>query len=482
MEYSYKRRVIRGTLLLMLFCLLFTSCLFIKGTPFYDETMERESATWEFTIDKIFPAHNAVHISTDNDIIINFNNSLDGLTLGQVSFIFPSIIYEDGTNCQINFATKNYPDDTIIINPYDDWMSSYSYNGLTLEGFKDFKGNFIDSFTDSSYYFSTALGTPPEIIFIGPAPATVGFPASSNLTIIFNETIDVESVGLIRLTSNARVYELVNGVGANFYFASTNVLNDTLIIDPYSDIPGNIYSEIYVEGFRDIKGSTMVAYLDSSYNVEFAGLAANYNFSGNRDDSGGNYYHPTAVNGTLLSSDRYNSSNSALSLDGSTDFVDYPAIDFTRSFTVSLWIMPQSGDVMPILTKYATAQSDHDWLAEVNIMHYEGNKIRFLIGSSDTNFYTELISTVKTTPNKWYHIVAVCSQNGPEHTISLYVNGSFNGSRTESFPRKTTSATEPLQVGRYYLNGETFFLGRVDDIRIYNYALSSTEINSLYTP
>lgn len=470
------------TLSLLLVLLIFTSCIFMKGTPFYDETMEIENATWELRVEQLFPANTSSQISTDNDIVIHFNNSLDGLTFGRVSLGSPFITYEDNTNCAITFVSKNYPNDTIIVDPYDDWLNSYSYSNLTIEGFKDFKGNLIEPLVYNSYYFSTAQGTPPEIVWIGPAPATIGFPSSSNLTILFNETIDIESVGRIKLTSNARVYELESGVSANFYFASTNTVNDTLIIDPYSNIPGNIYSEIYVEGFRDVKGSTMLAYSDSSYNVEFAGLAANYNFSGNRDDSGGNYYHPTYVKGTILTGDRHNSSASALGLDGSTDFVDYPAIDFTGSFTVSLWLMPQSGDVMPILTKYSTALSDHDWLAEMNIMHYDGNKIRFVIGSSDSYFYTDLVSTAKTTPNKWYHIVAVCSQNGPEHTISLYVDGSLNGTRTEAYPRKTAPSTEPLQVGRYYLNGESFFLGRIDDIRIYNYALSPAEIGSLYTP
>lgn len=482
MEKSFRKGEIDRILLPLFILLLLSSCLFIKGTPFYEETMEVELATWKLKIDQIFPAPNSAVVSTDNDLVIHLNNSLDTQFLGQVSFGSPAVTYVDNSNCEIRFITVNYPNDTIVIDPYDDWLASYSYYGLTVEGFKDFKGNRMEPLFDSSYYFFTAVGTPPELLSINPIPATLGFPASNNLVLIFNETIDTGSAGRLKLTSNARTLELRAGVNCSFYFAGTNSVNDTVIIDPYFDFPGNLYYELSIEGFSDIKGSTMLAYLDNSYGVEFAGLVASYPFSNSRDDSGGNYYHPTYVDGTTLASDRFANNSSAAAFDGSTDFIDYPSMDFTGSFTISFWIMPQLGGMMPILSKGTTLFDGEEWQTEFALLHTGNNQIRFLIGSADSGFYTDVSSTSRTTPNKWYHIAAVCRQNGGDHTLSLYVDGSLSGVRTESYPRKLSPSGAPLEVGRYYMGWPQFFMGRIDDIRIYNYALSSNQISSLYAP
>lgn len=462
--------------------LLITSCLFIQGVPFHEETMAIESTTWKVQIEKIFPSASANTISTDNDFIIHFTNSLSPEAMGKVTIGNPAITYEDNTNCTITFASLHYPNDTIIIDPYSELQASYSYIGLSIEGFLDYKGNLIDPIIDNSYYFTTAAGTPPEIIAINPAANSLGFPGSSNLTIVFNESLNTAYPGCLTLTSNARMIDLSADVTCNIYYATTNAANDTVVIDPYFDIPGNLYYDISVNGFRDIKGSSMLAYNDNAYMTEFAGLVADWRFNGTTADSGGNWYHPLNVYGTNPAPDRFGAGSSALVFDGSTDYIDYPAIDLTRSFTVSLWIYPMSGDVMPILTKNSIPLGEHDWRAELGIMHASGNKIRFFIGSGESGLYTDIISAAKTSPNRWYHIVAICEQSGADHTLRLYVNGVEDLSRTESYSRKSAPSSEPVQVGRYYLNGAQFFFGRIDDIKIYNYALSPAQISELYTP
>ncbi|MDP3948490.1 MAG: LamG domain-containing protein, partial [bacterium] len=76
--------------------------------------------------------------------------------------------------------------------------------------------------------------------------------------------------------------------------------------------------------------------------------------------------------------------------------------------------------------------------------------------------------------NVWYHIVGV--KNGA--TLTLYVNGSQTETVTVANPKKTGSA--PLYFGRR-ANGSYAAFMQLDDVRIYNRALSAAEIYALYS-
>lgn len=467
--------------LLLLLPLLFTSCLFVKGTPFYEEAMMIENMTWDIGIAAIIPPNSTGTISTDNDIVIHFSNSLDTSIMGRVTLDNPFTIYEDNTNCTITFATKVYPNDTIIINPYTDLLASYSYSGISVEGFLDFKGNLMVPISDSVYYFSTAGSNNPIVLSLSPLAGTLGFPASSNLTIVFNESIDTAITGRLDITSSAGVIKLKDGSNSTFYFATTNLPNDTVIIDPYIDLPGNIYYEACVKNFYDPQGNIMLDYHDSIYNLQVAGLVGDWRLDGNGDDSGGNAYDATQVNGTTPTSNRHATASAALLFNGTSDYIDLPAIDTGRSFSISLWMAPLSNNNEgALLSKNSVANSSHDWNAEFVLRRLANKQISFVVGSDSTNYFNEAVTSYLTTANWWYHVVAICQDNGTSYTVSIYINDILMASRTESYPRKSSSSSEPVQIGRYFMTNEYLFEGVIDDVRLYNYALSPAEITALF--
>lgn len=475
---TYKRA--NWFLLLFLPLLMFTSCLFVKGTPYYEETVAIENTTWQLSIKNILPKLQGGVVSTDNNLVIYFNNSLDISVAGTISFVDPLITYADNTNCSITFATTHYPNDTIIVDPDSDWMGSYSYSGLTIEGFKDFKGNMMEPISYSQYSFNTAGGNQPEVLSVSPIAGTLGFPASGNLIIVFNEAMDLTNPGRLEITSNARVYELKDGVSCSFYYATTNLANDTIVVDPYNDLPGNTYYDIYVENFRDTQGGTMLAYSDSAYNMEVAGLVSYWGLGDLSGDSGGNFYHPLAINGTYLEVDRSYSNYKAAGFNGTSDYIDFPAIDTTRSFSISVWMYPKNNLEGGIVSKNSVANSDHDWNAEFVIKRLANKQVTFIVGSSETFNFNSVTASYATTPNWYYHIVAICEDNGSSHTLSLYLNNTLMATRTESYARKTSYSSEPVQIGRYFMAGEHFFNGGIDDVRIFNYAITPAQITALY--
>ncbi|BBO17991.1 conserved hypothetical protein [Candidatus Brocadia pituitae] len=78
----------------------------------------------------------------------------------------------------------------------------------------------------------------------------------------------------------------------------------------------------------------------------------------------------------------------------------------------------------------------------------------------------------------WHHIVGQKSSTA----LQIYVDGVSRASTPTTGTIAYTLGTG-LSVGRHG-NGETIydFVGAIDDVRIYNRALSAQEVSNLYTP
>lgn len=83
---------------------------------------------------------------------------------------------------------------------------------------------------------------------------------------------------------------------------------------------------------------------------------------------------------------------------------------------------------------------------------------------------------VKTTftpqTGVWYH--AMCVYSGT--TMTLYVNGEYQSQGTATLK----ASPDPLQIGVFYTIPNIYFDGLIDEVRVYNRALSNNEIQQLY--
>jgi hypothetical protein len=93
-----------------------------------------------------------------------------------------------------------------------------------------------------------------------------------------------------------------------------------------------------------------------------------------------------------------------------------------------------------------------------------------------TNYY--VLTGPSITPNAWTHLAY--SFDGT--TLRMYVNGSLAASRAAAH---SPNASMAFGIGAaQYPNGgahwQDFFLGQIDDVAVYNRALSATEIQLHY--
>jgi hypothetical protein len=82
-----------------------------------------------------------------------------------------------------------------------------------------------------------------------------------------------------------------------------------------------------------------------------------------------------------------------------------------------------------------------------------------------------LFGTGALTTNAWTHLAGTYDGT----TLRLYVNGVQVSSRAQT--GAIAVSTNPLQIGGDTLYGQ-YFQGRIDEIRVYNRALSAAQIQS----
>jgi hypothetical protein len=204
------------------------------------------------------------------------------------------------------------------------------------------------------------------------------------------------------------------------------------------------------------------------------GLVAWYPFTGNANDESGNGNNGT-VNGATLTTDRFGNANKAYSFDGVNDFVkvlDNDLLDLTQNLTLSAWISPNSViNEQAIIGKgKISSQTGYSLLHNVLIPKKTGISIQNQpIPASEAHINSSTLNL-----NTWYQLVG--TYNGSK--LKLYVNGILVDTVSTSIQLMPNSLTD-LYIG-CELSGFRFFNGKIDDIGIWNRALTQQEITALF--
>ena len=202
-----------------------------------------------------------------------------------------------------------------------------------------------------------------------------------------------------------------------------------------------------------------------------AGLVAVYSFnegSGTAvNDASGNSNNGAVSGASWSTLGRF---GNALSFDGVNDWVTVnssSSLNLTSAMTLEAWVYPavapagfrtvigkeQSGG--SVYNLYASSDSSNRPATAV----YVGGSKRTLAGGN------QLVA------NSWIHLAA--TYDGA--TQRLYVNGNQVASRPQSGAIQTS--TSPVRFGGSGVSGE-FFRGFIDEVRIYNRALTQAEIQT----
>ena len=266
--------------------------------------------------------------------------------------------------------------------------------------------------------------------------------------------------------------------------------NATIAITNVRPVNVGAYSVVISDAFgNSITSSNAILTLNGVNTGIWEGLVAFYPFNGNANDATGNG-NDGVLNGGGFGTDRLGFTNSSLVLDSSlgqyVSVSNNMALNITNDITISAWVY------LPVLTSYRTAYTivSKRKNADFNNFPYDfGVSLQFGI---QTDFdvawfvtaqngayqYLEASDQYLVPTNQWVQLVSVVSNN----MLTLYMNNTVIGTNSIN-PNSRFANTANLLIGsgaRTDIPAE-FFNGQMDDLRIYNRALSSNDVAALYS-
>jgi hypothetical protein len=218
--------------------------------------------------------------------------------------------------------------------------------------------------------------------------------------------------------------------------------------------------------------------------VPINGLIGYYPFNGNTNDISLNANNGVP-NNVIYDTDRFGNANSCFNVNGNINrWIDVTisnlALVNQQSKTFSFWIkLPLSYTGISyynhIITNKSTLTS-----STLPYMQVYGNYSTYISGGFTNKFGfagQTPVSNQLFNDNIWHNIIVVCDNN---YNMNLYVDGLFIG--TQQFSNTSDFTTlNGFRIGNNVGNlSQCAFAGQIDDIGIWNRALTQDEITSLY--
>ncbi len=216
--------------------------------------------------------------------------------------------------------------------------------------------------------------------------------------------------------------------------------------------------------------------------VPTTGLVGYWPFNGNANDESGNGNNGT-VNGAVLTADRNGNTNSAYSFDGISNYIEVPSspslcVSIAYSFSAWAYISSYNSGGFPYQPAIVSKINGGDWYGgyEVRASSDATGVPKFLGTSGNIGGNNVATAVPNNNINQWYNIIATYDGS----IIKCFINGICMDSTNASGSLQTS--TIPLRFGRRG-GGPSFdcwLTGFIDDIGIWNRALTQAEITALY--
>lgn len=400
----------------------------------------------EYSISKVYISNNIItenHVTTNND---GFNAIQ---LLYSSGYVWNNIIYDtniggnSGNSAIMGYYNKHYVYNNIVYN-------SYGYGIRSNAGSVFAKNNVVQQASFSGGTFDAASSNNVSQNTTAPG-------ANSKI----NTTV-----------------EFVDVANKDFHLKSTDTAarsaGTSLQADPYwafeRDIDGQARDGSWDIGADEVVPVQVETVFSGSSPDLANGLVGHWTFDGpavNSDqalDMSASGNNGTIAGATVASGKL----GQGMNFDGINDYVSVPdsdSLDLTTSFTLAAWIMPNvTGSDDGILIKSSDTNGS---LGPYKFGIFAGNLYFGMNGGYSA------VSTPFTAVNSWSHVVAKYDGS----FAKLYINGT----EVASSPYSTNPSPSigELRIGDWSAS-DRIWSGKLDDVRIYNRALSAQEIGLLH--
>lgn len=149
-----------------------------------------------------------------------------------------------------------------------------------------------------------------------------------------------------------------------------------------------------------------------------------------------------------------------------------------NAFSVSLWIRPELLSRTTRVLWYGNSVSSSSILWRVSTLTGGGVQFHVQQPLDNKNKGSQFVSTETglVKANEWNHIVCVRDSD----TLTIYVNGEKCASQSFGYTVDLSGSTLPLAAGADKDKKGDRYVGAMDSVRIYNYALTDNEVREIY--
>lgn len=315
-------------------------------------------------------------------------------------------------------------------------------------------------------------------------------------------------------TGDRKIYYYINGVKRTSY-AQQDASTGTIVSDAnYNGFIGNedaspeysfrgnidelrIYNKVLsneeISYLYNLSAPQKRGTINTSQNSQLTqGLAAYWSFNGGtmdwsqasaevRDSLGGSN-HGNVI-GTTSKAAQPGISGQALQFDGLNDYIDFgdlsSLLGSNTEGTVSLWVKKESG-VNGTPLYYGQSDTNNNLFRLV----FTADTTLQVLLKSTSDFYRGTVDLSDVNNGKWHHLLFVVNSSGN----TLYYDGApvtitytaGNSASTEWFDDITTEDKLSVGFDPLLAGAGNYFKGSIDEVRVYNRALTTSEIDQLY--
>lgn len=257
-----------------------------------------------------------------------------------------------------------------------------------------------------------------------------------------------------------------NTIGRNI---STNTFTDNLTIT------GKSY--IYKVMAVDYAGNrSVVSEPQSAAPLTEKSLVCQLQFDKDTNDLSSNHLNASFNNNVSYSTltGFYKSGQGSLKLDGKTYGMLPYAVANQDEMTISTWCYISSSSAWQRIFDFGNNTNQYMFFTPSN-----GSEMCFAMKNGEEE---QVLSGGKTiTTGEWHHTAITLKPEGGNMHVVLYLDGEKIAERDDFSIFPTDIAPSLCYIGRSMFNTDPMLNGRIDDFRIYNYALSADEVKDILT-
>ena len=168
----------------------------------------------------------------------------------------------------------------------------------------------------------------------------------------------------------------------------------------------------------------------------------------------------------------------AIDFDGTNDYItvsDSTSLSITSDLSLSAWIRPDVVDKeQTILGKWdeTTGTDDRSYRLWLD----SSNNLNFSVSTDGAAVVTQTDTNITFSAGTWYHIEGVYDDAG---TMKIYIKGAIQNTKSSGVPVSVDDNASNLYIGGKENTAgsvDTKFDGIIDDVRVYNYARSASQV------